>query len=178
MSTSTSPAGTLLRSLIGRLVGFGVGVALLVGGYLLLVSSERPSAPGVGACVDVTGTASDADIEVLDCAEPDATYRVTGSPGSPGSDGSCDEAELTYAARAGGGAGDVRLCLTYNAEPGDCFAIAAAGADQKVACRGAGANVRRVLAVAQDAEAACPRATTLEVPNATRDSLVCFGDVG
>ncbi|MEZ0579650.1 hypothetical protein [Nocardioides sp. MH1] len=104
----------------------GLGVALVVGLVILALKlgagfgigflSAKASAPDVGDCVTVGGTATDADVDKADCDDDDVLYKVVGD------DGDCDSYEVEYTVEVTG-ADAADLCLYLNVEAGDCIRV-------------------------------------------------------
>lgn len=97
--------------------------------------ADRISRAGVGDCVKVNDdSADDADVDPLDCAKPDAVFKIaikldSGAATCP-EDG--DYLEYEETGRLGAG---FSLCLVLNAKVGECITDLKKAADaEKVAC--------------------------------------------
>lgn len=98
-------------------------------------TADRTSKAGVGDCVKVNdASATDADVDPIDCGKPDAVFKVaikleTGAETCP-ADGDYLEYEETGSLSDG-----FSLCLMLNAEQGECFTdLEKADKAAKVAC--------------------------------------------
>lgn len=174
-----------MSQLLFKGIGMLVTLAIGAGVYLLFfkadpVKEAKDDAPAVGSCVAAEGPTSNVDLKETDCAEPTATYKVTAEGAK------CDKNEVNYTMTVTGSTGStdpaVELCLTYNVAKGDCvdFPIAATQPAQKVACKGkkGSTTVLKVTLVdAKSASTKCPGKTVQRLPNKTRNSLICFGEV-
>ena len=70
-------------------------IALIVVGNL----NSTEAKANVGACVVNNGTSSDPDVKVVDCASPDAEYKIVGKIDDSTDDSQCDQfegAEASY----------------------------------------------------------------------------------
>jgi hypothetical protein len=83
-------------------------------------SSSGPTGgvPPPGACIKVIrASATDAEIEEVNCSSPEAVYRIGKELSS--STGSCPDGD--YAEYTETGANSLKLCLILNAKEGECF---------------------------------------------------------
>jgi hypothetical protein len=119
-----------------------VGVAVAVGVALLTSDENAASEARVGDCVKAVGAGPKlTDAVKVDCAAPDATYKVAVRGRRYDSCG--DIAYGKYSQRQGKRSG-YTLCLMLNARQGDCFQQTVGfptGQATKVPC-GAGATYR------------------------------------
>ena len=96
-------------------------------------------------------TATDVDVEVVDCGVAEAAYRIGARVAA---DRTCPEGAYDEYVETGGGGGGFRLCLALNAAEGDCFlerGSATSGTTSKVTCGpGATYKVERVYAAADE----------------------------
>jgi hypothetical protein len=116
------------------ILGVAVVVIVVLGVVLYIVNRQSdPATAAVGDCVRVNSVSTtDADLDKVDCTDPDAAYKVTAT----GTDESCDTAESTYYEENKDGDTTTTLCLQPNVQAGDCFKIGdnADSADAKVQC--------------------------------------------
>jgi len=154
-------------------IAVGVVVAIVVlalklgGGFGIGFLSAKASAPDVGDCVNVTGTASSPDIKKTDC--DDAFYKVVSD------DGDCDPNEDEFTEEVTG-AKAVDLCLFVNAEPGDCLREnpATPSGGEHVDCAGneGQPGVVRVVSLGSSDEAQCKKQQS--IVDETRNLTLCF----
>ncbi|GAA4415489.1 hypothetical protein GCM10023148_11880 [Actinokineospora soli] len=95
-----------------------VGI-LIVGGVGVYFFTKSPASAAVGDCIKVNkASATDANVEKIDCGKPDAVYKVGKKLDS--STGSCPDGDYTEYSQTGRGSG-FTLCLTVNVTKGDCL---------------------------------------------------------
>jgi hypothetical protein len=108
----------------GRLPKVVLGIVLLVIAglvlYFLIRAGQEPVAAEPGECIKVV-SAQDAEIERVDCAAPEAVYKVAARLTSTSA--ACPEGE--YSELTSGSS--MKLCLMLNAKEGDCFSTTFAG---------------------------------------------------
>ncbi|WP_107654394.1 LppU/SCO3897 family protein [Nocardia suismassiliense] len=122
----------------GRVVRIGIVAALVVGVAACLVIGfwgSMTSAPdddpiAAGDCAKVWGTTSDADLEKVDCVDPQANYRVAVRVDN--ATDACPSGDYAYYQRAG--LDGYRLCLTLNAAEGECFEDLPGSISRKADC--------------------------------------------
>ena len=165
--------GAIFKGVLGRLIALAVGLAVVfVGVFLFQKAQNKITGPKVGDCVSISGSSFNADLDKLSCADADATFVVTAT------NGDCDDVEVTYEETVNGGKTQ-ELCLWYNVAKGDCIEVSLAGTspDKKVECTAAtGSSVGKVIKVADDASASCPKNTVEEgaIANTKRNKLLCL----
>ncbi|MCT2582685.1 LppU/SCO3897 family protein [Actinophytocola gossypii] len=96
-----------------------VVVLLVVVGVALWLQGSSPSSAEVGDCIKINDVA-DADIETVDCASPDALYKVAVTQEDDGAQ--CPSP--SYLAYTESGRNELLLCLSLNARTGDCVKLA------------------------------------------------------
>lgn len=94
-----------------------VVLAAFAGIVALGVITSAGKRQEVGDCVFATGgSAKTGDFEVVDCASPEATYRIAVE-----ADASCESNTYGQWLVSGYKGADTLYCLTLNASEGDCF---------------------------------------------------------
>jgi len=149
-------------------IGLGLGSGI---GFL----GAKASAPDVGECVSVKGTADKADVDTKPCGK-DTLWKVASS------DGKCDEMETNYYVEVTG-AKAVNLCLEHDVAVGECIEVSTGGAnapmDKQVACStkpGASTVVVKVTKLdTTSADVKCGK-QEIALPNVTRKTSMCVGD--
>lgn len=160
------------RSLLGRVIGGVLSLALAGGAYLVFFKGqekvEEAKAPKVGECLAVTGTIN-AEHTEHPCDSAEANYEVVAD------DGKCDpDAETPYKISLGSdlSSGNVAdLCLALNVAKGDCFDYSE---EDKVDCASTKgtSTVVKVTRVGKAGEQCANPAQPLE--NKTRGTLFCL----
>jgi len=110
------------KSNLPRVILAAAVVVIVVLGIVLYVVNRKsdPSTAAVGDCVKVNSVSTDdADVDKVDCTDPNAVYKVTAT----GADTTCDENESTYYEEDKDGDTTTTLCLQPNVKAGDCFKI-------------------------------------------------------
>lgn len=116
-------------------------VALLViGGVGFYFFNVSPASAEAGDCIKVNkADATDADVEKIDCAGPEAVFKVGKKLDS--SSASCPDGDYISYTQSGSGT-DFTLCLVYNVAKGDCLTQPdAPDKARKVACGGGDVEV-------------------------------------
>ncbi|QFZ16464.1 LppU/SCO3897 family protein [Saccharothrix syringae] len=122
-------------------------VGVVVAG--LFANATGPGGADEGDCMKINSAGvTDADVEQIDCASPEAAFKVASRLGS--STDSCPDGDYVEFYERGGRRSDgYKLCLVLNAAEGDCFKQEGgivAGKTTKVACGTPGAfKVVRVI---------------------------------
>lgn len=136
--TPPPPAPSAKPSAAGKIIKIVAGL-VVVGVIAVLVIKfwgTSAKAAEVGDCIKVnSASATDADVEQIDCNDQAAAYKVAvvNDDGAP-----CpkqDESNYVYYEE-----GDLRLCMTLNAKEGECFKQG--NADSKIDCGDAGATFK------------------------------------
>jgi hypothetical protein len=139
-------------------------------------ATEETAEPGEaidaqpGDCIKVNvASATNADIETVDCALPEAIYQVATREETDAE--SCpNDQYVSYTEE-----GRLLLCLQLNVEEGDCLVVG--DADERVPCTDPDVT-HAVVAVLDgvDDETQCPEGGTVEVVTYPRPPLtVCLG---
>lgn len=161
--------------LIGLIVVVGV-IALKIGaGMGIGFLGAKASAPDVGDCVVVSGSADKADVDTKKCGA-DTLWKVASD------DGKCDEMETNYYVEVTG-AKAVNLCLAYDVAVGECVKVSTAATsstmDKQVACStkpGADEVVVKVTKIdTTSAKVKCGK-QEFALPNVTRKTSICVGN--
>ncbi|MFD1146374.1 LppU/SCO3897 family protein [Saccharothrix hoggarensis] len=121
------------KALIGTVVLAIVGI--VIAGVIAGVNG--PAGAEAGDCIKVnSASASDADVEKIDCSSAEAAFKVVANLDS-GSD-ACPSGDYAEYSTSGGRRSDgFKLCLMLNAAEGDCFkeeGSIVAGKTSKVTC--------------------------------------------
>ena len=156
-------------------------VALVAVGVIAIMAyvngKTAPASAGAGDCIKVnSASASDADVEKIDCTSQDAVYKVGKKLDSTSAD--CPSDSYDKYTQSGGG-DDFALCLMLNAKQGDCFSnvTAASDATARVACTSADAEGKVTKVVPGKAsDSACPQDTGLALvyPEPAPGQTVCL----
>ncbi|RKT52296.1 LppU/SCO3897 family protein [Saccharothrix australiensis] len=154
-----TPGGA--KALIG-VVGLLI-VGIVVAGLIAGVGS--PGRAAVGDCIKVKSASStNADVETVDCASPDAAFKVAANLGS--STDACPSGDYSeYRDRGGRRSNGFKLCLVFNAKEGDCFkqeGTIVAGKTTKVTCDSSATHKVTKVVGTQD-ENACAAGETVFV---------------
>jgi hypothetical protein len=161
----------------GTKIKIGIGIVVVAVGVVFGIINWGTSAASakVGECIKVnSASASDADVEKIDCNSKDAAYKVAAT--FDDSSATCPEGDYDSYSQGGRRTSDVTLCLMLNAKEGDCFSedgqVLA-----KVDCGGATFQVVKVLTGTTDVSG-CPEASApLKFPEP--DPVVhCLGAPG
>jgi hypothetical protein len=161
-----------------------LAIALVVIGVVVYFgikqSKVAPSSASAGDCIKVnSASASDADVEKIDCTSPEAVYKVGKKLDSTAAD--CPSDSYDKYTQSGGSGDDFALCLMLNAKQGDCFASVTSGdATTRVPCTDPKAE-GKVSKVVQGkaADSACPENTglALDYPEPAPGETVCMDQV-
>ncbi len=143
--------GKIVKLVVGIVVLIAVGIAAVV--YF----TKSPATANAGDCIKVNdASATDADVEKIDCGSADAIYKVgkkldSGNATCPGA----NYDSYYTKSKSGGG---FTLCLMLNAKDGECFDNVISGGGGKatrVTC-GPGAEIQVVKVINGKAdETAC-----------------------
>ncbi|WP_051385763.1 LppU/SCO3897 family protein [Actinokineospora inagensis] len=118
-------------------------VLLVVGGGAVYYFTKSPATASVGDCIKINkASATNADVEKIDCGDPAALYKVgkklDSSSSSCPSDSDFTEFQQT-------GSNGYVLCLAYNVKKGDCVANYKDDEKaRKVTCGGSGSDLEVV----------------------------------
>jgi len=161
------------------LVVVAVVVLAVIGFFVWQNSKTSPSSANAGDCIKVnSASASDADVEKIDCNAPDAVYKVGKKLDSTSAD--CPSDSYDKYTQSGKG-DDFALCLMLNAKQGDCFAdlTTSSGATARVPCTDPKAEGKVTKVVnGQAAESACPQDTGLALVYPEPGQTVCLVKAG
>lgn len=161
------------KSLLGKLGGIGVAIAVALGLYFFQSKGEEKieeaKAPDVGDCVYFKTASSTEKATTISCGDAKSTYKVASD------DGKCDDNETSYRISLGtGDTGNVAdLCLTLDAAKGDCFEVTSTS-EKKVDCassKGA-ADAFKVVSVGKSGGKCATPAQPIK--NKTRNTLLCL----
>lgn len=164
------------------LTGLGVLVLLAAGGVAAYVYYDRelrdaPDGAAVGDCIKVNrASATDADVQTIDCADPAALYKVAiRQVGQVCPSDTYDSYTETSTGRRRA-TDSFTLCLTLNVTEGQCLAnLDSTDQLAKVDCADPAAEARVVKVVAGTAdEAACDEEST-PVVYPTPPTTHCLG---
>lgn len=149
------------KALIGA-VALGI-VGIVVVGFIAGIGS--PGRAEAGDCIKVNSvSASNADVDTIDCNSPEAAFKVAVNLDS--SRDSCPAGDYSeYSDRGGRRSNGFKLCLVFNAREGDCFkqeGTIVAGKTTKVTCDSRATHKVTKVASTQD-ENACQRGETVFV---------------
>ncbi|MFE9743767.1 hypothetical protein ACFYOT_02570 [Saccharothrix saharensis] len=99
-------------------VGLGI-VGVVVAG--VIAGATGPAGAEAGDCIKVvSASATDADVEKVDCSSAEAAFKVAANLDS--SNDSCPDGDYAEYSDTGGRRSDgFKLCLMLNAAEGDCF---------------------------------------------------------
>ncbi len=141
------------RSLVTRIaVGVVVALVVLVGGFFVRSMLNDAGNVKAGDCIKVVGTsATNPDIDVVDCNAADATHRVAKNLDS--SSAQCPSDTYDEYTESGGRSASFKLCLIPNAKAGDCFKDSVTGPTTKAACGPGTIQITKVISAVD--EAAC-----------------------
>lgn len=94
-------------------------VGIVVAG--IIANLTGPSGAEAGDCIKViSASATDADVEKIECSSPEAAFKVAANLDS--SADSCPDGDYAEYSDSGGRRSDgFKLCLMLNAAEGDCF---------------------------------------------------------
>ena len=140
-------------------VKIGLGVVVVAAGAVFGIMNWGTSAASanVGDCIKVNdGSATDADIEKIDCNSDEAVYKVAVTLDD--SSGTCPKGDYTSYSQGGRRTADVTLCLMLNAKEGDCFNLTADNDPVTAGCAAAEFQVSKVLDGATDGSG-CPESS-------------------
>ena len=115
-------------------VALGI-VGIVVAGFI--AGATGPAGADPGDCIKVvSASATDADVEKIDCSSAEAAFKVAANLDS--SADSCPDGDYAeYSDRGGRRSNGFKLCLMLNAAEGDCFkeeGSIAAAKTTKVTC--------------------------------------------
>jgi hypothetical protein len=161
------------------IIAVAVVLVVVLGVVLYLVNRKSdPSSAAAGDCVKVNSvTADDADVDKVDCGDPNATYKVTASGGAVVL---CDSQETEYTEKTSDGDTTTTLCLQPNVKAGDCLRVPE---DQnasisKVACSSAIGDKDVIKVVAFDhttsLDSACPDDAEGAVTYTIHTGVLCY----
>ncbi|MFC6093220.1 LppU/SCO3897 family protein [Saccharothrix lopnurensis] len=105
------------KALVGA-IGLGVVGIVVLG---LVTGLTGPGGADAGDCLKInSASVTDSDVEQIDCASPEAAFKVAVRLDS--GTGACPTGDYTEFYTSGGRRGDgYKLCLVLNASEGDCF---------------------------------------------------------
>lgn len=164
-----------------------VAIAVVLGVLVFVVvnnkhewlhSGDRPSTAGAGDCIKVNSASTTAaDVEKVDCASPDAVYKV--GTKEDGDHAMCPSDSYDLYTQSDRVSSGFTLCLMLNAGEGDCFShLSATGTTAKVACSAADAEARTDKVVnGQAAASACPADTALVLVYPEPGETICLNHV-
>lgn len=159
------------KSLIAKLGGIGVAIAVALGFYFVQSKGEekieQAKAPDVGECVYFQKDGINDEAKDATCGDAKSSHKVVGD------DGNCGTNETTYQVTKGTGSDNalVSLCLVLDAKKGDCFDI---NEEAKVVCadtKGQSTSVK-VASVAKAGGKCANPGQPLEYEK--RDTLLCL----
>ena len=117
----------------------GVVILLVIIGGVIWSQTKSASSAEVGDCIKVNNaSATNADIEKIDCKTQEAVYKVGVKKGSDTD--KCPEGDYVQYTEEGG----FKLCLVLNAKEGDCF-TSSAQEDKRADCASADIQVVKVV---------------------------------
>jgi hypothetical protein len=150
------------RSLVWRIViGVGVALVLLVGGFFIRSSLNAAGNVNPGDCIKVVDAgASNPQIDVVDCASAEATHKVAKNLASSGD--RCPSDTYDEYTESGGRSASFKLCLIPTAKAGDCFTANIVGPTIKAACGPGTVQVTKVISAVD--ETACGRDIPISFP--------------
>jgi hypothetical protein len=132
--------------LISILVGLVVVAAAAVA--VAYFNRNNPNNAETGDCIKVNrAAATNADVEKIDCATPEAVYRIGKKLDS--SSASCPEGDYVEYTETGGNS--LKLCLMLNAKEGECF-VEDGQQDKRSDCATANYKVAKVITGTAKAE--------------------------
>ncbi|TWG93899.1 hypothetical protein L615_000600000120 [Nocardioides sp. J9] len=157
------------KSLVARLVGIGVAIAVALGVYYFSSrgeeKAEQAKAPDVGECVYFEKDGTNDEAVEVGCGDAKASHKVVGDAGS------CGANETGYQVSRAGSDAFVDLCLVINAAKGDCFDLATEGKVDCAATKGQ-PQVQKVASVGKAGGACATPGQPFEY--AEQDTLICF----
>ena len=168
------------KSNLPRIILAAAVVVIVVLGIVLYVVNRKsdPSTAAVGDCVKVNSVSTDdADVDKIDCTDPNAVYKVTAT----GANATCDENESTYYEEDKDGDTTTTLCLQPNVKAGDCFKIGDdTTPDAIVDCASTKGNEDVVKILKFDhstsKESACPADADYALSFPTHTGVLCAKD--
>ncbi len=135
-----------------KIVGGIVLVAIIVVAVIYFQGKSASSA-AVGDCIKVNNaSATNADVEKIDCTTPEAVYKVAVTKDDSGAEcpGGAESNYVSYTEE-----GSLLLCLTLNAKNGECFESTTTD-DKRVDCASASASFKVAKVIeGNDDPAAC-----------------------
>jgi hypothetical protein len=155
-ATPPPPPPAAKPSNTGKFIKIGIGVVVIavVAVFAIINWGKSASSAEVGDCIKVNNaSATDADVEKIDCNSQEAVYKVGATFDS--STATCPEGD--YDSYTESGRGSLTLCLMLNAKDGDCFT--SSGSETKKAdCGSADFKVLKVITgTTEDGD--CPEGT-------------------
>lgn len=136
-----------------------MALIVLVGGYFIRSALNTTGNVGAGDCIKVVDTsATNPQIDVVDCGAADATHKVAKNLRS--SSDKCPSDSYDEYTESGGRSASFKLCLVPVAKPGDCFKTV--GPTTKVACGPDTVQITKVISAVD--EAACGNDIAISFP--------------
>jgi hypothetical protein len=108
---------------VGNKIKIGIGIVVVAVGVVFGIINWGTGAASakVGECIKVnSSSATDADVEKVDCGSADATFKVGATFDS--NTATCPEGDYAEYSQGGRKTADVTLCLMLNAKEGYCYA--------------------------------------------------------
>ncbi|MBC6447179.1 LppU/SCO3897 family protein [Actinokineospora xionganensis] len=128
------PSGPSKGKIIKLVVILVAIVAVGIGGFFAFNKSAASAA--VGDCIKVKNdSATNADVEKIDCTKPEAVFKVAKKLDSASANCPKDSDYMEYEQSGRRGGGGFSLCLMVNAKVGECFTDLRKSAEaRKVPC--------------------------------------------
>ncbi|WP_436493468.1 LppU/SCO3897 family protein [Actinokineospora sp. HUAS TT18] len=100
----------------------GIVVLLVIGGGAFYFFNKSAASAAVGDCIKVkSASATDADVEKIDCGKPDAVFKVAKKLDSGSANCPQDSDYLEYEQTGKSSSSGFSLCLMVNAKVGECL---------------------------------------------------------
>ncbi|MGI8798376.1 MAG: LppU/SCO3897 family protein [Pseudonocardia sp.] len=129
-----------------------MALLVLLGGYFIRSALNEAGNVNAGDCIKVvSANATDAEIDVVDCASADATHKVGKNLASLSAQ--CPNGPYDEYTQPGNRSASVKLCLIPNLKAGDCFGASVTGPTTKAACGPDTIQITKVISAVD--EAAC-----------------------
>lgn len=151
---------------IKKFGGIAIAIVVALGWFGFNTWKAKAGAPEVGECVVVTGSATDADVEVTDCDDSDVVYEVVAK-------GDCDQWEDEISTTVNGKEA-VKLCLWPTVDAGTCLKPAANSMVETSDCASAGQDGFEIVATFDSSTGKCPK-NSQPIVNELRDLKICVG---
>lgn len=122
-----------------------------------------------GDCIKVNiASSTNADVETVDCAAPEAVYRVA-TREETDTESCPNDQYVSYTEE-----GQLLLCLQLNVSEGDCLEVSD-NEDKRAECSAPGVTHKVVAALEVDDENQCPDATTEVITYPQPPLTICLG---